>query len=65
MKRTPPLRWLSGRGTERFPVQLKLDTGMTSLGGEWQEGAQLVAVHPAALPQLDLVWPLQPSRLRR
>ena len=44
----------AGRGTERFPVQLKLDTGMARLGGEWQEGAQLVQ-SIRALPQLDLV----------
>ncbi|QNJ29984.1 alanine racemase [Synechococcus sp. A15-24] len=42
------------RGTERFPVQLKLDTGMARLGSEWQEGAQLVQ-SIRALPQLDLV----------
>jgi alanine racemase len=35
-------------------VQLKLDTGMARLGGEWQEGAQLVQ-SIRALPQLDLV----------
>ena len=44
----------AGGGTERFPVQLKLDTGMARLGGEWQEGAQLVQ-SIRALPQLDLV----------
>jgi len=42
------------RGNERFPVQLKLDTGMARLGGEWQEGAQLVQ-SIRALPQLELV----------
>ena len=44
----------AGRGTERFPVQLKLDTGMARLGGQWQKGAQLVQ-SIRALPQLDLV----------
>ena len=44
----------AGGGTERFPVQLKLDTGMARLGSEWQEGAQLVQ-SIRALPQLDLV----------
>ena len=42
------------RGTDRFPVQLKLDTGMARLGGEWQEGAGLVQ-SIRALPQLQLV----------
>lgn len=42
------------RGTDRFPVQLKLDTGMARLGGEWQEGAGLVQ-SIRALPQLELV----------
>jgi alanine racemase len=42
------------RGNERFPVQLKLDTGMARLGGEWQEGAQLVQ-SIRTLPQLELV----------
>ena len=44
----------AGGGTERFPVQLKLDTGMARLGGEWQEGAQLVQ-SIRTLPQLELV----------
>lgn len=44
----------AGRGTDRFPVQLKLDTGMGRLGGEWQEGAGLVQ-SIRNLPQLKLV----------
>lgn len=44
----------AGRGTDRFPVQLKLDTGMARLGGEWREGAGLVQ-SIRALPQLELV----------
>jgi len=42
------------RGSDRFPVQLKLDTGMARLGGEWQEGAGLVQ-SIRSLPQLELV----------
>ena len=41
----------SGSG-RRFAVQLKLDTGMTRLGCDWQDGSRLTQ----AIPQLDQQW---------
>lgn len=45
---------ISADSNDRFPVQLKLDTGMTRLGAAWEKGAELVAAI-RALPRLKLV----------
>ena len=47
-------RIAAGRRPVRFPVQLKLDTGMGRLGGDWREGAALVQAIQD-LEHLDLV----------